>query len=384
MKTVQLGEIAWSAGERAGSTNHVSVYSVTKHGGFVLSDDYLKKQVYSRDISKYKLVKPGQFAYATIHLDEGSVGIAPSLALISPMYTVFDIDRERVDARYLLRFMKTPHVLAVYEPLGRGAVHRRKSISFSALGQLQVPLPSLEEQRRIAAILDHVDSLRAKRRDAIAHLESLPQAVFREMFGSAPDWGGQSATTTIRELASKISYGTSAKAGSDGRYPILRMGNLTDDGRLDTRELKYLDLPHEDIEKFTLREGDLLFNRTNSVEKVGKSAVFREEGVVAFAGYLVRVRFEDDSWADFVSAILNSSYGKSLRRSLAKAAVNQANINAREMGAISIPQPPINIVQDYSRRIGVISHKRQGLLEQLRALDELIASLQSRAFKGEL
>ncbi len=78
------------------------VYSVTKHDGFVPSVEYFKKQVFSRDLSSYRVVEPGQFAYATIHLDEGSIGIAPERCLISPMYTVFTHDAARVHPDYLL------------------------------------------------------------------------------------------------------------------------------------------------------------------------------------------------------------------------------------------------------------------------------------------
>ncbi|WP_199921545.1 restriction endonuclease subunit S [Intrasporangium calvum] len=144
--------------------------------------DYFKKQVFSRELSSYKKVDPGQFAYATIHLDEGSIGIAPEPCLISPMYTVFEADRERVDPSYLLRYLKSPRALAEYPRLGKGSVHRRRSISLQALGHLSIPLPPVEEQRRIAASLDHADALRAKRREALAVLDDLTQSIFIDTF----------------------------------------------------------------------------------------------------------------------------------------------------------------------------------------------------------
>ena len=161
MKAVPLAELVSPTGGRAGRESRLPVYSVTKHAGFVPSREYFKKQVFSRDVSSYKVVEPGDFAYATIHLDEGSIGVAPERGLISPMYTVFRFDSQRVDSGYLLRYLKSPSALARYPQLGRGAIHRRKAISLKALGGLPVPLPSLEEQRRIAAILDHADALRA-------------------------------------------------------------------------------------------------------------------------------------------------------------------------------------------------------------------------------
>lgn len=151
MKIVRLGELISSSGRRAGDNELAPVYSVTKHSGFIPSLEYFKKQVYSRDLSSYRLVNQGEFAYATIHLDEGSIGIAPKKALISPMYTVFSVDKSRVDPGYLIRFMKSPQALIQYQQFGRGAIHRRKAISLKSLGALKTPLPPLDEQRRIAA-----------------------------------------------------------------------------------------------------------------------------------------------------------------------------------------------------------------------------------------
>ena len=77
------------------------VYSVTKYDGFVRSLSYFKKQVFSRDLSTYKIVRKGEFAYSTIHLDEGAIGrFQDNEALISPMYTVFEVD-ESIDIFYL-------------------------------------------------------------------------------------------------------------------------------------------------------------------------------------------------------------------------------------------------------------------------------------------
>jgi type I restriction enzyme S subunit len=180
---IPLAELIRPAGRRAGDDTEVRVYSVTKHAGFVPSLEYFKKQVFSRDVQDYKLVEAGSFAYATIHLDEGSIGIAPERALISPMYTVFTVDQSRVEPSYLLRYLKSPHALAHYPQLGRGAIHRRKTISLQALGSLRVPLPALGEQRHIAAILDHADNLRAKRSQVLTHLDALAQSIFYDMFG---------------------------------------------------------------------------------------------------------------------------------------------------------------------------------------------------------
>jgi len=384
VNSVELGELIHSAGRRAGNETALPIYSVTKHAGFVPSLEYFKKQVFSRDVEGYKLVERGDFAYATIHLDEGSIGIAPERALISPMYTVFRVDETRVEPGYLIRFLKSPRALAQYARLGKGAIHRRKSISLEALGRVPVPLPPIDEQRRITAILDRADAIRAKRREVLAQLDLLAQSIFNDMFGSPSEWPSRWSMTTIGELARSVDYGTSAKAGENGEWPVLRMGNITDAGRIDLSDLKYLDLTSADVPKYTTRRGDLLFNRTNSVEKVGKAAVVRTEAPLALAGYLVRVRFDDLATAEFVSTYLASVHGRAVRRRLAKAAVNQANISASEMKRIPIANPPADELRSYSYRLARAESHRGAVERALLADDELFASLQARAFRGEL
>ena len=187
---------------------------------------------------------------------------------------------------------------------------------------------------------------------------------------------------TIGDLARSVQYGSSAKAGDAGEWPILRMGNLTDEGRLDLGDLKYIDFSPSEVSKFTVQQGDLLFNRTNSREKVGKAAVVMSERPMGFAGYLVRVRFRFPSDAHFVSAYLRSPHGRARRLSLAKSAVNQANINATEMRGIPIAQPPRHLVERFAESAESLESRRNSFDGQ--TLDALFASLQARAFKGEL
>jgi len=381
---VLLADLVQPVRTRAGRQTELPIYSVTKHRGFVPSLEYFSKQVFSREVSDYRLVEPGEFAYATIHLDEGSIGIAPERALISPMYTVFRVNQTLVEPTFLLRFLKSPKALTQYARLGKGTIHRRMAISLDALGTLRVPLPPIDGQRRIAAILDQADVLRAKRRQVLAHLDALTQSIFHDMFGDPGEWPDRWSMATIGDAAASVQYGTSAKAGAVGAWPILRMGNITDRGRIDSTDLKYLDLADADISKYTVRRGDLLFNRTNSAEKVGKAAVVRDETPFALAGYLVRVRMRPIADPEFVSAYLGSDHGRAIRRGMAKLAVNQANISASELKKIPIALPPMDLQRRFARLVAKIESQRSRIEASLAKDGELFEVLQSRAFSGQL
>jgi len=285
-----------------------------------------------------------------------------------------------LDAKYLYHWLKSK--TAYLQSLGNGATF--KELSKKTTEQVLVPLPAIPEQRRIAAILDRADAIRAKRRQVLAHLDALTQSNFHDLFGTPEDWLQRWPMGTIGDLAEDVAYGTSGKAGGKGAWPILRMGNVTDDGRLDLTDLKYIDLSPVDVPKYTVRRGDMLFNRTNSKEKVGKAAVVRTDQPLALAGYLVRVRFADVATAEFVAGYLASPHGVAVRQKLAKAAVNQANISASEMRKIEIAHPPLAAKRSYAASLDAIEAERAVVLRALAADKELFASLQSRAFRGEL
>lgn len=317
--------------------------------------------------------------------ENGKVGQARLDHHVGAGSTEFHVVRpgNRLDARYVLHFLRQPRIRDAGTIRMTGSAGQRR-VPAKFLQELQIPLPPMEEQRRIAAILDAADGIRAKRRAVLAHLDTLTQSLFAINFLEGGAWVAHWPMGRIGDLARTVDYGTAAKAGPDGEWPVLRMGNLTDDGRLDLSDLKYLDLRDTEIAKYTVRPGDMLFNRTNSVEKVGKSAVIRSDMPLAYAGYLIRVRFDNAATAEFVAAYLNSEQGRAVRRRMAKAAVNQANINATEMRGVPIALPDSRTLTKFADGLGAIDLRRNAATRALAADDELFGSLQARAFSGKL
>lgn len=266
------------------------------------------------------------------------------LAINQDLKALFIKDNDVVDRNYLFRWLESQSSLIESE--GKGATV--KGITLPFLKGLNVPIPPINEQKRIAAILGKAEDIRQKREQAIKLADDFLRAKFLEMFGTPANNIHRFPKGTIRDLVDSVNYGTSAKASIDsGEYPILRMGNITYQGRWDFTDLKYLDLSVKEKDKYLVKEGDLLFNRTNSKELVGKTAVYEEDRPMAFAGYLIRVRPNSIGNNYYISGYLNSIHGKITLMNMCKSIVGMANINAQELQNIEILIPPKHLQDEY-------------------------------------
>ena len=185
---------------------------------------------------------------------------------------------------------------------------------------------------------------------------------------------------TIGDIATEVRYGTSRPAVEGGKYPYLRMNNLTYEGYLDLTDLKYIDIPDNEIEKCVVRKGDVLFNRTNSVELVGKTCVYNLDYDMIIAGYIIRVRIDDRMLPVVLSNYLNSTVLKKQLRSMAKGAVNQANINAQELQSIPIYLPPIDLQYEFVAFVEQIDKSKFEIQKSLEKLETLKKALMQKYF----
>ncbi len=253
------------------------------------------------------------------------------------------------------------------------------------LRRSRVAFPPLAEQLRIAAMLDKADSIRRKRRESLRLLDEFLSSAFLEMFGDPVSNEKGWEVVVLGSVARETQYGTSAKANTDGTgIPVLRMNNITTTGCMDLSQLKWCEITPRDLPKYTVRRGDLLFNRTNSPELVGKTAVWDRDDAYAFAGYLVRVRFDDSRvLPDYVSGYLNSSYGKQVLFQKAKASNNMSNISASELMRLQIPVPRLDLQRQYVGILVITRQAAERVLAGASAGDSLFDALAQRAFRGE-
>ncbi|MCU7964626.1 restriction endonuclease subunit S [Shewanella sp. SW32] len=279
---------------------------------------------------------------------------------------------------YLLKYCKPDFVKA-------GSGGAQPNISSTFLKDYKIPFPPLAEQKRIAAILDKADAIRRKRKQAIQLADDFLRAVFLDMFGDPVTNPKGFPIGTIRDFVDTANYGSSGKASeTEGEFPILRMGNITYEGGWNFSSLKYIDLSDKDKPKYLAQKGDLLFNRTNSKELVGKTAVFEEDIPMAIAGYLVRVRPNQLGNNYYLSGYLNSAHGKKTLVGMCKSIVGMANINAQELQNIEIMLPPKKLQDDFESIVKITNQKLKSFNASEVLLSDSFNSLSQKAFAGEL
>ena len=290
------------------------------------------------------------------------------------------MDQSRVDAGYLIRLMKSPKAVAQYSRLGRGTAERRKSISLEALGRLEVHLPPLPEQRRIAAILDEADALRSTWGET---RESARRAISSRISALL------SKSTDIKPLAQLLAEpmrnGISPSRG--GRYEgeVLTLSAITR-GAFDPRQRKsdLFAAPHA-ADKLAIEGLHLICRGNGNAELVGAMVAVTEQlDGVAFPDTMIGFRPSSEiNSPTLVAAWRHPTVRDQLRRA-ARTTNGTYKVNQQSLSSIMVPVPR----REDQEQIAALDAERTKLDSQLAqglvSLDELFASLQHRAFRGEL
>ncbi|CAK8711646.1 hypothetical protein GMJAKD_00850 [Candidatus Electrothrix aarhusensis] len=255
------------------------------------------------------------FAKVTPCMENGKIAIAKNLknkiGYGSSEFHVFRCSKNLTN-QYLFFFLIQSKLRNDSQQAMTGAVGLRR-VPKKFLEEYRIPLAPLPEQRAIVAkieqLFSELDNGVANLKAAKDKLEIFRQAVLQKAFEGELTASTGIKWITLGEVCDKVEYGSSSKSKTKGLVPVLRMGNIQK-GRLDWSDLKYSDDP-EEIEKYSLREGDVLFNRTNSAEHVGKTALYQNERKAIFAGYLIRIHYQKDKVnGNYLTHFLNSHTAK--------------------------------------------------------------------------
>lgn len=255
------------------------------------------------------------------------------------------------------------------------------TLNKATLSKIKIPLPPLEEQHKIASILDTVSEALKLRKQQLNELNLLVKSKFIDMFGDPIKNPKNLKLGIIRDICSEVKYGTSKPATNGGKYPYLRMNNITYDGHLDLSNLKYIDISESEVEKYLVKNGDVLFNRTNSKELVGKTCVFNLNKPMIIAGYLIRIRVNSNVLPIYLSCVLNSDYGKTTLLGMCKSIIGQANINAQELQNIKILIPPIELQNKFASFVQHVDELKSEVQKSIDQLQTLFDSLMQQYFE---
>ena len=269
--------------------------------------------------------------------------------------------------------------------LARGTA--QKNLDVPKFRKMDIHFPkSTDEQKRIVVILDEAfESIAKAKENAEKNLknakdifEGYLQSVFENK-----KWTWK----TLGDVCERVEYGSSSKSTEEGIIAVLRMGNIQN-GRFSWEKLVYSN-NLEDNEKYLLKYNDVLFNRTNSPELVGKTAIYKGEMPAIFAGYLIRIhRTENLLDADYLNYYLNSEMAMNYGKSVTISSVNQANINGTKLKSYPIPLPSLSEQQSIVTKLDALSAETKRLEavyeKKLADLEELKKSILQKAFDGEL
>ena len=306
-----------------------------------------------------------------------------SLAKVGSLPTpIASLEEQEIAIAYIeLHLSRLDETVATLQGIQAKLKQARASILKAAVeGRL------VETEAELAIRQGRTHELAAELLDTMDRQKNKKSAITSET--AAPQWDAPTSWewTNIGHVSLKVKYGTSAKCQERGDgIPVIRMGNIQD-GKIHMDKIKYLPKTHHEFPEQLLRKGEVLFNRTNSIDLVGKTAVFRGDSPHACASYIIRVLPADGISPEFLAITLNSPFGRAWARHEASQQVGQANINSKKLMNFRFPLPPrleqLRIKEEVDRRFSVLDQVEATVQTSLARCGKLRQAILKRAFRG--
>lgn len=446
-KTVPLEKVCDVNPRDPGPTDHskavsfVPMPAVSDTEGVIMSHGTKRFSEVARGYTRFR-EQDVIFAKITPCMENGKIAVATDLrggfACGSTEFHVLRSSGAILPA-YLWRFLRQAAFRKEAERHMTGSVGQRR-VPAQYIKDAEIPLPPVEEQSRIISKLDGLFEHSKSARDSLASIprlvERYKQAILAAAFRGelTADWRSKARTkpkgrlaaelaatrsaylrqagikekpilspswtpdldlpgtwefVSVDQLATLVQYGSSAKTSESltKGVAVLRMGNIFE-GQLDYTNLKYLPASHDEFPELLLRDGDILFNRTNSAELVGKTAVYSDMGrPISFASYLIRLRVFG-YLPELLSAYINSPFSRAWVRSVVNQQVGQANVNGTKLRELGVPLMPMDEQKELWSRINraftIIERLSKEATRATELLDRLDQATLGKAFRGDL
>lgn len=265
-----------------------------------------------------------------------------------------------------------------------GVQHPRTS--WPSLREFRLSLPPLPEQKKIAHILSTVQRAIEAQERIIQTTTELKKALMHKLFTEGlrnepqkqTEIGPVPESWEVVELGGLLTiaqYGMSVKGNPEGNYAILRMTNQVD-GQIVGRNLQFVEISHGEFEKFRVERGDILFNRTNSLDLVGRTAIFNIEGEFVFASYLIRLRTDEKKLNHFfLNCYFNTDEIQARLKSIATRAVSQSNISATRLKGFPVPKSSLEEQDEIVAHATALDRKLAVHRSKLNHLQDLFRTL---------
>jgi type I restriction enzyme, S subunit len=335
------------------------------------------------------VVRPGDLVVTKMGLPPCVAAVYPDSeppGIVTADIIKFSVDDAKLDRKYAAYFLNTEFAKKQIAGITFGIT--RPKVTLRDFKEMRLPLPPLSEQRRIAEVLYRVEALQAKRRDALARLTALMDAIFLEMFGDSTKNPMGWKVLPVGEV-SEVQGGlqiSSMRARHPNSVPYLRVANVGR-GTLDLREIKRLRATDAEIARTALKRDDLLIVEGHgNPEEIGRCALW--DGSISrcvHQNHLIRVRFNKDYVVPLYACVyLNSVGGRSHLLRAGKTTSGLNTISVSDVRSAPLGVPPLPLQREFAQRIKSVARLRASQRASLAELDALFASLQHRAFRGEL
>ena len=303
----------------------------------------------------------GDLVTSKINVHQGALALADRKLVCSTHYQVYEIDKTQINPEYLVIALRSKQLQDRVNEIKNGGIKNEQGADF--LKSLEIPLPSLDEQNAIVAQIEKQKAI----------IEGVDKIDSNFEFSIPESQDKRTLNTFIKDSL----YGLSVKLQSEGKYPVLRMNNLDTLGRWHLDNLKYT---NDDLSKERLLEyGDFIFNRTNSVDLVGKSSVVDFEMKGSWAGYLIRLKLKEGLNPFYLKYLFTTKRYREYFKRTCKPAGGQANINADELGAVSIdyfePDVQDKIVIELDAQMEVLKGLLKMKSEAQKKINQILADV---------
>ncbi len=358
----------------------IPVYSVTNDRGFCTG--YFSKEVASKDKSTYKIVPRGYFAYNPSRINVGSVDWqnCEDRVIVSPLYVVFSIS-EQLDQQYFLHYLKSDIMLNYIKEYATGSV--RDNLKLSDLGKLPVNLRPLDEQRRIAAVLDKVSDLIAKRRQQLEKLDLLVKARFTEMFCN-PIENENWEFVNMADISTDMRTGPFGSALRHNEFVetgifVLGIDNAVEN-RFTYNRMRYItEEKYEQLKRYTVRPGDVIITIMGTV---GRSAVIPDNIPKAINTKHLACLTINRSKAQPMFVCCAFQMHPEIRQQLtgqAKGAIMDG-LNLTIIKKLSFKLPPLEIQNEFVKFFGATEKTKTIIEESLMKLETIKKALMQEYF----